>query len=95
VIAASPTTHNFVQTHKALFNAWQALRPGGRIVLAAPCREGLGGEQFVQWLRLGDRPAIIAALRQRSEINGQTALSTIEKGPSTLMVTVKMRPTFA
>jgi nickel-dependent lactate racemase len=87
VIAASSATRNFVQTHKALFNAWQAMRPGGRIVLAAPCAEGLGGEQFVQWLRLGDRATIVAALRRHSEINGQTALSTVEKGPSTLMVT--------
>lgn len=86
VIAASPSTRNYVQTHKALFNAYQALRPGGRIVLAAPCREGLGGEQFVKWLRLGSRSAIIAGLRAESEINGQTALSTVEKAPMTLFV---------
>lgn len=87
VIAASGGARNFVQTHKALFNAFQALKPGGRIVLAAPCPEGLGGEPFVKWLRLGSREAIIAGLRQRSEINGQTALSTIEKAPSALLVT--------
>lgn len=87
VIAASPHTRNFVQTHKALFNANLAVRPGGRIVLLAPCPEGIGGEQFVKWLRLEDRAAIIRALRKQSEINGQTALSTIEKGPHTLMVT--------
>jgi len=86
VIAASAQTKNFVQTHKALFNAYQAVKPEGRIVLAAPCAEGLGGEQFAQWLRLGDRSAIIAALRRQSEINGQTALSTREKAPRTLLV---------
>lgn len=86
VIAASPNTRNFVQTHKALFNAWQALKPGGRIVLAAPCPEGLGGEQFSQWLELGDRAAIIAKLREHSEINGQTALSVLEKAPSTHLI---------
>ncbi len=87
VIAASPSTKNFVQTHKALFNAFQAVKPGGRIVLVAPCAEGLGEEQFTQWLKLGDRAEIIAALRRRSEINGQTALSTREKAPRTIMVT--------
>ncbi|MDK1020999.1 MAG: nickel-dependent lactate racemase [Candidatus Hydrogenedentes bacterium] len=87
VIAASPTTKNFVQTHKALFNAFQAVAPNGRVVLLAPCREGLGEEQFTQWLKLGDRAEIIAALRRRSEINGQTALSTREKAPRTVMVT--------
>lgn len=86
VVAASPSTLNYVQTHKALFNAYQAVRPGGRIVLAAPCSEGLGGEQFVKWLRLGTRAAIIDGLRRQSEINGQTALSTVEKAPITLLV---------
>jgi nickel-dependent lactate racemase len=87
VIAASPDTRNFVQTHKALYNAFQAMKPGGRIVLIAPCREGLGGERFVKWLRLGSPKAVIAGLRKASEINGQTALSTLEKAPSCIMIT--------
>ncbi len=87
VIAASGPTRNFVQTHKALYNAWQAMKPGGRIVLAAACPEGLGGRQFTQWLELGDRARIIQELRRHSEINGQTALSTIEKAPQTCFVT--------
>ena len=87
VIAAALGPRNFVQTHKALYNAWQALKPGGRVVLLAPCPEGLGGEQFVKWLRMGDKAAIFAGLRRNSEINGQTALSTVEKAPSTYLVT--------
>jgi nickel-dependent lactate racemase len=87
VIAASPSTQNFVQTHKALFNSYQAVKPDGRIILLAPCPEGLGGEQFAKWLRLGSREAIIAGLRKESEINGQTALSTIQKAPITYVVT--------
>ncbi len=87
VVAASPSTQNFVQTHKALFNAYQAVKPDGRIILLAPCPEGLGGEQFAKWLRLGSREAIIAGLRKESEINGQTALSTIQKAPITCIVT--------
>ena len=87
VIAASPSTQNFVQTHKALFNSYQAVKPDGRIILLAPCPEGLGGEQFAKWLRLGSREAIIAGLRKESEINGQTALSTIQKAPITYLVT--------
>lgn len=87
VIAASPHTGNFVQTHKALYNAFQAVKPNGRIVLAAPCPEGLGGEQFAQWLGLGSPEAIITELRKRAEINGQTALSTRQKSAITLFVT--------
>ncbi len=87
VIAASGPTRNFVQTHKALYNAYQAVKPEGRMVLVARCEEGLGGEQFQKWLRLGNRAAIIAGLRRESEINGQTALSTIQKSPITAFVT--------
>ncbi len=87
VIAASPYTKNFVQTHKALYNAFQAVHPGGRIILVAPCVEGLGSERFAKWLALGSRSSVIAELRKNSEINGQTALSTLEKAPCTLFVT--------
>lgn len=95
VIAASPTTKNFVQTHKALFNAYQAVKPGGRIVLLAPCPEGLGGEQFLKWIRLATPSAIIAGLREQSEINGQTALSTVQKAPITILVTGLSEPDVA
>lgn len=87
LVASSPSTRNFVQTHKALYNAHLAMKPGGRIILLAPCVEGLGGEQFVKWVRLGTRKAIIEGLRRESEINGQTALSTVEKAPSACLVT--------
>jgi len=87
VVAASAHTRNFVQTHKALYNAYQAAKPDGQIILLAPCPEGLGGEKFEKWLRLGSTDEIIRALRQQSEINGQTALSTIEKAARCIMVT--------
>lgn len=87
VVASAGAAKNFVQSHKALFNAYQAMKPGGRIVFVAPCPEGPGGEQFAKWLRRPDRADIIAGLRERAEINGQTALSTVEKAPSALFVT--------
>lgn len=87
VIAASAHTKNFVQTHKALYNAHAACKASGRIILAAPCREGLGGETFTKWLKLGDPVAVMQALRKQSEINGQTALSTLAKSKQTFFVT--------
>lgn len=87
VIASSGTAQNLVQSHKALYNAYQALKPGGRIIFLGHCAEGLGGDQFVKWLRLGSTEAIIAGLRKQAEINGQTALSTLEKAPIALFVT--------
>lgn len=87
VIASAGTARNYVQSHKALYNAYQAMKPGGRIIFLAPCEEGLGGEPIEKWLRLGSVDAIVAALRKQSEIYGQTALSTREKAPSAIMVT--------
>jgi nickel-dependent lactate racemase len=87
VIASAGSAHNFVQSHKALFNAYQAMKPGGRIIFLAPCREGLGASGFREWLGLGTRTAVITRLRKNAEINGQTALSTLDKAPSAIMVT--------
>ena len=87
VIASSGDCRNYVQSHKALFNAYQAVKPEGRIILLAKCEEGAGGDQFVKWLKLGTREAIIAGLREHSEINGQTALSTLQKTKITTLIT--------
>jgi len=87
VIASAGAAKNFIQSHKALFNACQALAPHGRVVFLCRAPEGFGGDKFSRWLGLGSREAIIAELRKNAEINGQTALSTIEKGPKCVMVT--------
>ena len=36
---------------------------------------------------MGAPESVIASLRRQADINGQTALSTLQKGPHTLMVT--------
>lgn len=87
VIATAGTAKNFIQSHKALFNAYQAMRPGGTMIFAARAAEGFGGNKFTKWLDLKTRQAVIAELRKNAEINGQTALSTLEKAPSAIMVT--------
>ena len=87
VIAANNTALNFIQCHKALFNAYNAMKPGGRIILAAPLPEGLGGTGFRRYLEMGDAEAVAAALRRQPDINGQTALSTLEKAAHATMLT--------
>lgn len=87
VIASAGPAKNFIQSHKALYNAFQALTPEGVIVLAAPAPEGFGGNRFADWIALGSRAAIIAELRKNAEINGQTALSSLEKARKTVFLT--------
>lgn len=87
VVASIAEAPNFIQSHKALVNAYTALRPGGRIVLYAPAPEGLGGAGYLRYLEMGNPEAVIAALRRQADINGQTALSTLQKGRAVTLVT--------
>ncbi len=85
-VAAASDAANFVQCHKALFNAYSAIKPEGLIILAAPLNEGLGSEGFRRYLEMKSPEIIIRALRQSADINGQTALSTLQKAPQTLLI---------
>jgi nickel-dependent lactate racemase len=87
VIADAEDAPNWIQAHKALFNAHRALRPGGRMVLRAACPEGLGGERFRYWVKMRDVAALCRELRRCVEVNGQTALSTRVRGADAILVT--------
>jgi nickel-dependent lactate racemase len=80
-----------VQSHKCLYNAWLATKPDGVIVLMAPCPEGYGSENFTKWIELGDEQAILNELCKHSEINGQTALSTLMRGRQAVCVSEMSR----
>ncbi len=86
VIASMATASNFIQCHKALFNAWCAMKPGGQLILLASASEGLGGEGFRRYLEMRSPAAVIAALRRQADINGQTALSTLQKTPNVILI---------
>lgn len=88
VVAGAASSLNWIQSHKALFNAHRAVREErGRIALYAPCVEGLGDERFRHWMtRLGERE-IYSGLRARPEVLGQTALSTRLRGRQTVLAT--------
>lgn len=87
VIASAVGAPNWIQSHKALFNAGRAVNADGLIVLAAPCPEGLGNERFRHWLRKPSIAALCTELRRNPEINGQTALSTKTHAARTILVT--------
>lgn len=88
VIASAGEAKNFLQSHKALVNAWQARKkPHGKIIFIALCEEGLGGYQFKEWLEKGSPEQLVAHLRKKGEVNGQTIISTLEKAPHTYFFT--------
>lgn len=74
-----PKDINFIQAHKALDYGVRALRPGGTLILLAACPDGFGNPTFFDWFQYQELDAFEAALRQRYEINGQTAHATLSK----------------
>lgn len=87
VVAIAAGAPDWIQAHKALFNAHRAIRPGGRVVLIADCPEGIGDERFRKWLCKPDLATIYRELRLAPEVNGQTALSTKIRGADAILVT--------
>ena len=92
VIASAGTAQNWVQSHKALFNASRAVKENGWIVLWAPCPEGLGNERFRHWVRKPSLAEIYRELRGAPEVLGQTALSTRMRGARAILVTSMPAP---
>lgn len=74
-----PRDINFIQAHKAYDNAVRASKPGGKIFLAARCVDGVGSPGFLPWLEYENRNELESELRKNFQINGQTALATLEK----------------
>ena len=60
VIVASPGGYpkdiNVYQAQKALENAYQAVKPGGTIILLAKCSEGYGEPTFEKWIEEANSP---------------------------------------
>jgi nickel-dependent lactate racemase len=59
--------------------ASQALKDGGVMILLAECRDGFGNSTFFSWFRHKRLDQFEAALREKYEINGQTAYSILQK----------------
>jgi lactate racemase len=74
-----PKDINFIQAHKTLEYAINALRPGGVMIAAAACAEGLGHPEFYDWFRYQDPAELEARLRAHFQVNGQTAYAMLLK----------------
>jgi lactate racemase len=69
-----PKDINLYQAHKALDNALQALKPGGKLVLLAECSEGVGSAIFEEWAgRFNTSWEMEEALRQEFVLGGHKA----------------------
>lgn len=87
-----PKDINFIQAHKTLEHAMNALKPGGVMILAAACTEGLGHPDFARWLRFQDPREMEAELRKHFQINGQTAYAALSKARSARILLLSELP---
>ena len=69
-----PKDINLYQTYKTLYGARRAVRPGGTVVIASQCPEGMGNDDFAATiLEYADNAARERALRERFTIGGYMA----------------------
>ncbi len=83
-----PKDINFIQSHKALDNAFLTAEEGGVIILMAECRDGFGSEAFFPWFRFEDLGEMETELRANYQIYGQTAHATLSKAKSCRVILV-------
>lgn len=69
-----PKDINVYQAQKALDNAYQAVKPGGTIILLAECSEGYGEPTFEKWIEEANTPDdIINRLQKKFVLGGHKA----------------------
>lgn len=83
-----PWDVNLYQAHKALDNAFRAVRDGGTIVLLAECVEGWGPPAFVEWLAIDSLEAHRQRLEERFEVVGHTTYALKWKATRCAIVVV-------
>jgi nickel-dependent lactate racemase len=74
-----PKDINLYQAHKALENAVRAVRPGGIVILAAECIEGLGNRTFESWVKDAGSPDELLARLERGFVLGGHKAAAIAK----------------
>ena len=74
-----PKDINFIQSHKAVHHASAFVRDGGRLVVLAQCRDGIGSDTFLPWFDIGDWDTAFDRLSERYVGNGGTALAMMAK----------------
>ena len=71
-----PKDINVYQAQKALNNAYQAIKPGGTIILLAECSEGYGESTFENWIEEANIPDdIIKRSNKKFILGGHKAYS--------------------
>ncbi len=87
-----PKDINFIQAHKSIQNAFQAVKEGGVILILAECEQGIGSETFLDWFNYSDESSFRGALANNFTLNATTALSLKMKTRAVKIVLVSTLP---
>ncbi len=82
-----PKDINIIQTHKTIYNAYQAVKSGGVIICLAECTDGIGSKTFMDWFRYSKDELKINLFKKYS-LNAQTAVSIMEKAEKVKIILV-------
>jgi nickel-dependent lactate racemase len=74
-----PKDIDLIQSHKSVQHACRALKPGGKLLFLAECRDGLGTKGFDMNFPITDPVQYADRLRAGDIKNGQTALAIAQK----------------
>jgi nickel-dependent lactate racemase len=74
-----PKDINFIQAHKSIHNAASFVKDGGRLIILAECRDGVGTNTFLPLFREGGWDQVFEKLSKKYEGNGGTALAMMAK----------------
>ncbi len=74
-----PKDINFIQSHKTIHHAADFVRDGGRLIVLAHCRDGVGSQTFLPWFELGGWDPAFDRLAAHYMGNGGTALAMMAK----------------
>lgn len=74
-----PKDINFIQAHKSVHNAAAFVKDGGKLIILAECRDGIGTHTFLPLFRAGGWDKVFDKLSEKYEGNGGTALAMMAK----------------
>jgi len=74
-----PRDINFIQAHKSIHNAASFVKNGGKLIIFAECRDGIGNPELMDIFKWGSREMIFEQLTKTYKNNAGTALSMLEK----------------
>ena len=81
-----PKDINIIQTHKTIYNAFQAVKKGGVIICFAECADTVGSNTFLKWFDVNDEG--LRHIKRNYTLNAQTALSVRDKAKQVKIILI-------